>query len=367
MNVITVMRMGERLVAVKTADAAGADSLRSEARILELLDHPGLVQFVDVDDGDDSVVMRTAFAGADTWATRPVDDPVERAAGIAAIAATVADLHARGVTHGALRAEHVIRSDDDRPVLCGLSRTRSDSDAAREADILALAELIAEPPCAAGPASVALSTLATRMRSGGCGAADVVDMANRIVADTVPQASGARRPTRRRLLGAAVLVALLVSATIAVAGAGQRSERRLPSTPAASGPINDSVVGPAASRAMPPPTTTVEPPSISDLQTGDGPRLDHAGRRYVVGREGDIVVVGDWNCDGDETPAVLRPATGEIAVFDRWPEIDGSISSPAAWNIESARDLVAQSDSGCDRLRVHMADGSRLLNSGASP
>ena len=103
MNAITVMRMGERLVAVKTADAAGADPLRSEARILELLDHPGLVQFVDVDDGDESVVMRTAFAGADTWASRPVDDPVERAAGIAAIAATVADLHARGVTHGALR------------------------------------------------------------------------------------------------------------------------------------------------------------------------------------------------------------------------------------------------------------------------
>ena len=366
MNTITVSRMGERLVAVKTADADGADSLRSEARILEMLDHPGLVQFVDVDDGDDSVVMRTAFAGADTWASRPMDDPVERAAGIAAIAATIADLHARGVTHGALRADHVIRGGDDRPVLCGLSRSRSDSDTARQADIVALAELIDEPPCDAGPASTALRALATRMRSGRCGATDVVQIANRIVADAGHDPSEGLRPSRRRLLGTAALVALVVSGTIAVAGASRRSERSFTSPATVTEPTSDSVVGPTASRAVPVPTTTIEPPSASDLEIGDGLVLDHQGRRYLVGREGDIVVLGDWDCEGDRTPAVLRPGTGEIAVFDHWPEVDGSIAVPASWNVEAAHDLAAEREDECDRLRVHTTDGSRLLHSGES-
>ena len=112
------------LVAIKHADRDTRDLLLGEASLLEQLRHPGLVELVDVEETEEGAVMRTVFAGADTWATRPVTEGSARAAGIAAIAATLADLHGRGVTHGRLFADHVIHGGDDRPVLCGLSPQR---------------------------------------------------------------------------------------------------------------------------------------------------------------------------------------------------------------------------------------------------
>ncbi|MEZ5176867.1 MAG: hypothetical protein R2746_00910 [Acidimicrobiales bacterium] len=53
------------------------------------------------------------------------------------------------------------------------------------------------------------------------------------------------------------------------------------------------------------------------------------GRRYEVGEPGDLVVVEDWDCDGAESAGVLRPGTGEIFLFDRWPESGLRPWSPA--------------------------------------
>jgi hypothetical protein len=49
-----------------------------------------------------------------------------------------------------------------------------------------------------------------------------------------------------------------------------------------------------------------------------GREVRRAGERWEVGAEGDVVVVGDWDCDRLPTPAVLRPSTGAVAVFDTW-------------------------------------------------
>jgi hypothetical protein len=48
--------------------------------------------------------------------------------------------------------------------------------------------------------------------------------------------------------------------------------------------------------------------------------LTVAGARYEVGEPGDEAAVGDWGCDGQPTLALLRPATGEVFVFDRWAD-----------------------------------------------
>ena len=39
------------------------------------------------------------------------------------------------------------------------------------------------------------------------------------------------------------------------------------------------------------------------------------GQRYVVGVDGDMVAVADWDCAGELRAAVLRPTTGEVRVF----------------------------------------------------
>ena len=42
------------------------------------------------------------------------------------------------------------------------------------------------------------------------------------------------------------------------------------------------------------------------------------GKRYRVGQDGDRLLIGDWACDGEATPAAFRPSTHEVFVFDRW-------------------------------------------------
>ncbi len=68
--------------------------------------------------------------------------------------------------------------------------------------------------------------------------------------------------------------------------------------------------------------------------------LRHGGGEYRVGRVGDLVVIGDWDGDGMATPAVVRPATGAVYRWDRWPA-DGS-GSPGTMvaTVAPASDVV---------------------------
>jgi hypothetical protein len=42
-------------------------------------------------------------------------------------------------------------------------------------------------------------------------------------------------------------------------------------------------------------------------------------RRYRIGDPGDRVVLGDWDCDGRDTPLVVRPGAPSAFRFDDWP------------------------------------------------
>lgn len=44
--------------------------------------------------------------------------------------------------------------------------------------------------------------------------------------------------------------------------------------------------------------------------------------RYQLGQPGDHLVVGDWDGDGNATPAVFRPSTGELFLFNAWATPD---------------------------------------------
>lgn len=54
------------------------------------------------------------------------------------------------------------------------------------------------------------------------------------------------------------------------------------------------------------------------------PILEHGGNQFRLGEPGDIALVGDWHCTGKPIPAVIRPRTREIFIFDEW----ASASSP---------------------------------------
>ena len=83
------------------------------------------------------------------------------------------------------------------------------------------------------------------------------------------------------------------------------------------------------------------------------------------------MVLGDWNCDTVATPAIVRPGTGQIAVFDQWPppgetfsEFDASIyrigNRPGRAEVQPGDGREA-SEHRCDRLLVHTATGSHLI------
>lgn len=52
-------------------------------------------------------------------------------------------------------------------------------------------------------------------------------------------------------------------------------------------------------------------------------------RRYRLGEPGDRVVLGDWDCDGDATPLVVRSDPPAAYRFDAWPEADRPVTPVA--------------------------------------
>ncbi len=359
---ITVTREGDELVAVKRADPADAAAVRAEAAVLQRIDHPGVVSLVSFADGD-IPELRTRYVGTETWArTVPSTDAAARR-GLAIVAATVADLHDLDIAHGALTPDHVIVDPDGRPVLCGLGRAPECDAAAELADRLAFADLVRVvtdhlEPASSHPFDELVDGIAagqTTMR----GAAETLASFDREGADP------AARGTRRRLIAvpagiaaAAVAVAVLV---VGRDGAG-------PSDPVDAAPAelvtpttaSVMIAPPTTSRALPP---SPSPPSSIPEATApfSGNEFVHEGRRYGLGTSGDITVIGDWNCDGIATPALLQPGPGLVAVFESWPEPGASIAPTATASVPDAIDLERVDHEDCHRLRIIEPDGSRFF------
>ena len=166
----------DRLIAVKQVAAERAGDIEREAEMLKSLDHPGVVRFIGtVDTPDGGRAMHTEFVSSDTWATRPLTDPAERAAGVAALAAVVADLHDLGIAHCQLSTAHVLHGEGDRPVLCGLRLAAEASLNNRRADLVALADLCHDPSLGGGPLTPKLSSLADATRAGRLSARELAN------------------------------------------------------------------------------------------------------------------------------------------------------------------------------------------------
>jgi tRNA A-37 threonylcarbamoyl transferase component Bud32 len=59
-------------------------------------------------------------------------------------------------------------------------------------------------------------------------------------------------------------------------------------------------------------------------------RLDGADQRIGLGQAGDQVVLGDWDCDGVDTPALYRAGDGAVEYYDVWPTVEEQAYQPAS-------------------------------------
>lgn len=433
MAAVTVSRSEGCLVAVKQVPAERAGEVEREADLLKRLDHPGLVRFVDiVETVDGGRALHTEFVNSDTWATRPLTDPAERAAGMAALAAVVADLHHLGVAHLQLTPGHVLHGENDRPVLCGLTLAAEATTENCHTDLMALADLCQDPALARGALNGKLSLVADAARSGTLSARELARRLDLLAAKRAmgiePLRAGRggvleglkRRARPKSLATAAAVAAAVIAAFVLgswsrgpepplitpalvsgpalsgedptgqglISGSGLTDNQGLIDTPdpidsqgvadgsgSTDGSIAGAVVDPSGSPDPSLPATTLPAARAADGSSVDAAVsvqeaaavLEHGGRRYAVGATGDFVETGDWDCDGRLTAAIVRPSTGDIVLFDTWPEPGETVSLPARWNVDSPTGADAIAHGPCDLLRVYTTAGSRLFDPGETP
>jgi hypothetical protein len=168
-------------------------------------------------------------------------------------------------------------------------------------------------------------------------------------------AEGAVRGIGRRELlvggGLALLLALAILVTSTLQPTPDESieaprladlEPAAPPTPEASTTVSESA------RVWP-----AEPVEIAGTEVRTG------SHRWSVGEAGDVVAVGDWNCDGMATPALVRPSSGRLYVFDSWATEDAPATASPGPTVPVG--VTAVSADGCGRAMVRTADGRTHL------
>jgi hypothetical protein len=355
----------------RPATAAHRTALRWEAQALAAAAHPGVVELLGVDDDG----LATIYAGTHSLATcAPLT--AERIAAIgAALAATVADLHALGIVHGRIDPSHVIVGPDGRPLLCSFSGATVGGRSA-PSGASSVADGFGDPRHQPGepvPSTVDVYAIGILIRflldrGGGrsrphagrrrplatiARRATAMEPHRRPTAAELAAQLGGRRARPRRLpavaagVGSALLV--IVTLCLAVLARGRASPR-------------DDVHAWATGVAPSPPQTSAAPAPTAPTPEIVGPNLVAVGAdRYQAGAAGDQVVVGDWDCDGEATVALLRPHTGEVFVFDSWPTaghdrtippttvVPGSVRAAADDpDRDRCPDLLVERDTGAD-------------------
>lgn len=359
---------GERPVVRHRSDAAGVAEAQARAARLAAAAGPGVVEVLRSGPVGQSWEVVTAFAGPPVTAV--ACGPPERLAHLGAdVAAVLARLHEHGLVHGRLTPTRVLAGTGAGPVLCGFGPS---ADGAQPADDVAalgtvLVGLAGELP--EGGARAALVALAGRARAEDpTSRPSARSLAHDLRALARSGTLGRPRREGRRGLVLAGAAAAVVAALAVVRAAGPDD---------AAGPSRAS-----ASHPSDPPTTTVPPVPACVAGPGrplsagecgrrvevDGPVVVIDGLRSVVGRAGDHVLVGDWDCAGQLRPAVLRPSTGEVLVLSP-PAPDGVRSAEVAERVRGATRLAVDADAdGCPTLYAVRSDGERLpVGSGSAP
>jgi hypothetical protein len=392
-----------RPIVTKVAPAgADAEGLAAEAEVLVRAAHPGVVEVVRAERmPDGGFRLDTRLAGTRTLSTfRPA---VDEAAGIvAALAATIADLHGVGIVHGAVEPAHVVLDPGGAPVLCGFGRGRRVGGSTPGDDVAGLGEVLA---ALVGEAAEVEPIPERRFGRRTSWSAAVARRSLLTLADQARADDRSARPSARAFAGsvlAAVPTARLRGATAATPRSSEPTNGgvgrlgRLVAGTAGLGLLAygvssmfGEVTAPAglsgSSRPRPSASTAtsatgpgetlrlLECPAVTGVVAdpdGDGcPSpvtiepgvVEVDGVRYGVGLPGDTLAIGDWDCDGSATVVAVRPTTGEVFVFGGWAAPGDDLVVGMAARVDGADHAVAEDadGDGCPSLVVLTADGRR--------
>ncbi len=389
-------------VLVKHATGAERSRLRHEAELLDTIRIEGVVTAVGFDDVDGRCELRLQYLEAATLAEHPPLGLSDALDVLIATGTTLAELHHRGVRHGALNRDHVLLARPLRPVLCGFGDATGPADAQQHlpgtdlAGLAAIAETeltrtdravsVASERRHCGDALIASRDLAAAAAEAPH-AGDALQSwiarleAIRHAANSAPHDAEVRLPLlgpergpsardRRWIAAAALAVALVIVAVIAW--------RAL-----SGGEIPEAVSTPHPANAPIAPITSIDasetdshepasvPPTEADSDDSAPALPTTTPIRDVSARSGATLLYGTarHECSPGGTSETAEGDPGDVDCSETRPGADsenealaGLLTLPSGqWSLAEADDLPSLS---CDVVVVHY--GELSIDSGQS-
>lgn len=183
---------------------------------------------------------------------------------------------------------------------------------------------------------------------------DPFDELRRGLRGALPGDGAERTVDVRRLAAAAVAAVALGLGVVLIAASRQPPGPSADEIGTRPEPVVDVVEAPAPETTAAPSARVwpTEPVSVEGTEVRSG------AQRWRVGEPGDLVAVGDWDCDGTSTPAVLRPTTGRLHLFDAWASPDAAVTATPGPTVPTG--AIALEPRGCGEATVRTADGQSL-------
>jgi eukaryotic-like serine/threonine-protein kinase len=361
-----------RVAVKRLRHRADADAIIREAAVLTALHHPHILQVLDTVHDDDEVALVLELADGGSLAARLAARPMLAREVVAVgrvLAEALAAAHAVGVVHGDVRAANVLLVGDrwcladlglaHHVGTTGLTTPSAARDVVDLVGVLSealgpalpahepsvaheLRALLDAPPREAQALASALAALdrTAEPRPLPTAPADAAEDPDPRPDDTAggahpdpggphpvdldgPTTADLRRrppvavpaPRRRRgLVAAAVVLAVVpVLVTRALHAPGAAGPTCGPRPPGLAGDFDGDGCPTAVSWVDG--VALIDPTGLPGV---DQPAGAGATVRYGLGRAGDDLLVGDWDCDGRDTLGVRHP-DGSATLYDGWP------------------------------------------------
>jgi hypothetical protein len=172
--------------------------------------------------------------------------------------------------------------------------------------------------------------------------------------DPPPVRDGGSSRARLAAGSGAVAVGAIAAGVVFVGGWGSRGSAAPPDAVRASSPAGQAGCPVAAA-----PAADVDGDGCPEALVVEGGSVRAGAARWTLGQPGDLIAVGDWECDGRAAPALLRPATGDVFVFPGWAAEGEPVTVEARDRLPGAVAIRGEPTAdGCDDLVVDLGSGA---------